>query len=309
VPGIGIINNPHSRKNRKNPQKMIKFGYILGDKGTSIKTEDLDEVRGVCQEFKAREIDILGINGGDGSNHVALTTLIEAYGDQPLPKIAFLRGGTMNTISNSFGIKGTPDRILFNLVEKYHLGESFEVVERPIMKIGDKYGFIFGNGVIHSFLDAYYGTGHPSPLTAFTTVMHGVFSAAVGGAFAKQIFKRFRARVIVDGEPWPYEDYAAVTGSTIEQIGLGFKPYYRCAEKPGHFHLLGILTAPFGFAMDMPRIHRGRPMRPDRVIEEVCEQVVFESDEPLLYTIDGDTQQTGNRLELTCGPTLQVIVR
>ena len=44
MPGIGIINNPHSRKNRKNPQKMVKFGYILGDKGTSIKTQDLDEV-------------------------------------------------------------------------------------------------------------------------------------------------------------------------------------------------------------------------------------------------------------------------
>jgi len=308
LPGIGIINNPHSRKNRKNPKKMIKFGYILGDKGESLKTNDLDEVTAVCKQFKKRKIDILGINGGDGSNHVALTKLIEVYNGQPLPKIAFLRGGTMNTISNSFGIEGTPDSIMFNLVEKYHLGEAFETVKRPVMKIGDKYGFIFGNGLIHNFLDAYYASGRPSPWTAFTTLFRGTLSALVNGNMAKKLFKKFKARVIVDGHEWPYDSYTAVTASTIEQIGLGFKPFYRCEEKPGRFHILGILTSPIGFTMEMPRIHKGLPMRPDRVIEDLAEKVVFESDSPLLYTIDGDTQDTGNRLEITCGPTLEIIV-
>jgi diacylglycerol kinase family enzyme len=309
VPGIGIINNPHSRKNKRNPQQMDCLGYMVGSKGEAVATRDISDIHEMARLYKEREIDILGINGGDGSNHVTLTAFIEEYGDQPLPKIALLRGGTMNTISNSCGIKGTQAGLMMNLIRKYREKIPFETIRRDTVKVDGRYGFIFGNGLIHNFLDAYYGTGNPKPWTAFKLLVKGTASSIVNGNMAKKMFKRFQARVYVDGKEWSQDSYTAMAGATIHQIGLGFTPFFRCEERPHSFHFLGIVTPPLGFALAMPKIWFGRKVSPKKIIEQVAEEVVFESDEPLKYTLDGDTHQTGKRMTLTVGPRLEIVVR
>lgn len=309
MPGIGIVNNPHSRKNRKHPERMDSLGYIVGTRGQSVATQQIEDIHEIARVFRDQEIDILGINGGDGSNHVTLTAFVEVYGDQPLPRIAFLRGGTMNTISNACGIKGTQAGLMMNLTEKYREGLPFETIQRDTIKVDGRYGFIFGNGLIHNFLDAYYATGKPSPWMAFKLLTRGVFSSLVGGPFAKKMFRRFRARVLVDGREWRDESYTAMGGATIHEIGLGFKPFFRCEERPHSFHFLGIKCSPAGFALAMPKIWFGKKVAEKKIRETVAEQVVFESEEPLEYTLDGDTHKTGNRLELSVGPRLEIVVR
>src|SRR5258708_7475668 len=109
---------------------MERLAYILGDRGPFAKTQTIADIDRLAEEFKQRGVEILGLNGGDGTNHVTLSALIRVYGNAPLPKIAFLRGGTMNTIANACGIEGTPQTLLWNLIEKYHFGEEFQVVRR-----------------------------------------------------------------------------------------------------------------------------------------------------------------------------------
>lgn len=309
MPGIGIINNPHSRKNRRFPERMATLGFIAGTRGQSVATQEIKDIHEIARVFKEQEIDILAINGGDGSNHVTLTAFIEEYGDQPLPKITFLRGGTMNTISNACGIKGTQAGLLMNLTEKYREGIPFETIHRDTIKVDGRYGFIFGNGLIHNFLDVYYGTGKPSPWVAFKLVMRSIGSALVNGPMASNIFRRFQARVTVDGKTWEQGSFAAMVGATIHQIGLGFTPFYRCEERPHTFHFLGILTSPWGFVKATPKIWFGKKVSPKKIREQVAEHVVFESEEPMKYTLDGDTHQTGKRMELSVGPRLEIVVR
>jgi len=309
VPGIGIINNPHSRKNRKHPERMECLGYIAGSEGQSVATREIVDVNEMARVFKESEIEILGINGGDGSNHVTLTAFIEEYGETPLPKIALLRGGTMNTISNACGIKGSQAGLMMNLVNKHRDGVPFETIHRDTMKVGGRYGFLFGNGMIFNFLQAYYDTGSPSPWMALKLLTRSAGSSVVGGPLSKGMFKRFRARVTVDGEEWPYESYQAMVAGTISQIGLGFTPFYRCEERPHSFHFLGIVTSPFGFVTAMPKIWFGKRVSPRKIVETVAEEVIFESDEPLKYTLDGDTHVAGKRLTITAGPRLEMIVR
>src|SRR5690606_12685592 len=114
----------------------------------------------------------------------------------------------------------------------YTLGQEFEVTERNILKIEYQdtthYGFIFGNGLIYGFLAAYYENPNPSPWVAFTTFSRTLVSALMGGELATQMFEPFRARIRVDGEEWERQEYTAVVASTIEQIGLGFRPFIRC---------------------------------------------------------------------------------
>ena len=310
MPGIGLITNPRARTNQKDPARMRRLGYLLGSRGLPEATKSIDDLYRVAEEFRSSGIDILGINGGDGTIGCTLTAFIKVYqaAGTPLPLVAILRGGTMNTIANSIGIKGAPGKLLFDVLDRYHNLEPFSYYERELLKVGHDYGFIFGNGLIHNYLKAYYGTGNPCPQVAARVLFRGIFSAMAGGAFAKSLIKRFRAHVTADGREWAVTEFITVAAATVEQIGLGFAPFYRTNERPGTFACLGIHTNALGFVLELPRVRTSRPMRRDKVIDVVAREVHFESDEALEYTLDGDTHETGKTLEIGLGPRLRFIV-
>ena len=262
MPGIGVITNPRSRLNKRHPPKMRQLGYLLGSRGSAEATRTIDDLYRAAEEFKAAGIDILGINGGDGTIHVTLTAFLKVYDGAPLPKVAILRGGTLNTIAAGLGIHGKTDELLYNVIDRYHQGDEFTVVERPILGIGEQYGFIFGNGIIANFLDAYYSTGKPSPWTGAKVLGRAVASALFRTRFTKDLFSRWKGQVTVDGEPWARHDFATLCAATVPEVGLGFKPFYRCFEKPGTFAFLGIHTAALGIVLELLRVHRGRRHAP-----------------------------------------------
>lgn len=316
MPGIGIITNPHSRRNRRYPEQMRRMGFILGQDDSYELTNKIEDVTAVAEKFRESDIDILALNGGDGTNHVSLTRFIDAYGDKPLPKIALLRGGTMNTVSNSLGIRGTPSRLLANLVEKYYTKQPFETTHRDMLKVTDEhgtnYGFIFGNGVISNFLELYYGTGHPSPSVAVVLLGQAIMQQVSGGGpVIDHLFMPFRARMeFGDGTIWPDINYQAVTASTVDQIGLGFRPFIRSEERPGAFHILGVSAGATDLIKLLPRIRLGLPLPEDYVTSAVIERVIFTSDQPISYTIDGDMHVSeAGRVVLETGPRVEIILK
>lgn len=308
VGGIGVITNPKSRANRREPARMRELADLLGSQGAAVTTHNLDDLRRTAEIFKATGIDILGINGGDGTISVTLTTFVEVYGAVPLPNIAILRGGTMNTVARGLGIQGTPHELLLDITSRYLLGEPLAVVERPILRVGDRCGFIFGNGAIANFLEAYYATGRPSPLTGATTLIHAVGSSLVRGPFARELFRRFRGRVTVDGTTWPVDDFLTLTAATVPEVGLGFRPFTRCLERAGHFELLGIHCSPLALVQELPDVYLGRPLRTGKCIGALARAALIESDDEFSYTIDGDLHRTSGTLRLAAGPTLRLIV-
>ena len=314
MPGIGIISNPHSRRNRRYPEQMRRLAYVLGQDDTYELTNRIDDVSDAARQFRDSDIDVLALNGGDGTNHVTLTKFIEVYGDDPLPKIALLRGGTMNTVSNAIGVKGTPARLLANLVEKYYTDQPFETTHRDLLRIedetGTRYGFIFGNGVVANFLELYYGTGNPSPATAAKLLAKAVGSLPFDSEINRKLFKPFTARVELDDETWPSRDYTAVLGSTVDQIGLGFRPFIRCQERRGAFHILGVTEGPLGVALQLPKIRLGLPIDEKHMRSSVSSKAVFRSEEPIVYTIDGDMHRSEDGLvTMETGPRLEIILK
>ncbi len=315
MPGIGIITNPHSRRNKRYPERMRRLGYMLGRHDTYELTNCIEDIEEVAQEFKANEIDVLALNGGDGTNHVTLSHFIEVYGDEPLPKIALLRGGTMNTVSAALGIRGKPSTLLANLVEKYYTGRPFETSMRDILKVTDddqtRYGFIFGNGLVANFLELYYGTGNPSPTTAAVLLAKAIATLPVGGGeLIDHIMRPFNASIEMPHLTWQERDYSAVIASTVDQIGLGFRPFTRCQEREGAFHLIGVTAGALGVATSFPRIRLGLPLDESKFPNEVSEQAIFRSSEPISYTIDGDMHVAeSGEVTLECGPRLEIIIK
>lgn len=308
MPGIGIVVNPRGKKYKKDPDKMRRMSFIVGDRGSYSVTEDLGDLRRVAEEFKTRDIDILAIGGGDGTNHVTLTQFIDVYGEKPLPNITFLRGGTMNTLANSCEIKGAPERILSNLIYKYHEGMDFKTTEMDMMNINGKYGFIFGCGVIYRFMEAYYHGSPPSPPKAAWTLTRSIASAICNGKFARYMFQPFDGDVWVDGKKWPFANWSAVYSGSVPVLGLKFRVFHY-AEEYQRFHAAGFSLPPRNVLRHVPRLSVGKKPHCDEMIEQPAKEMLMEFASPMPYTIDGDMLPGEKNIKISVGPRIKILVK
>ncbi len=306
--GIGIILNPHSRSYKHNPERMERLGFIVGDKASCHATHDVLDVEALAREFKEKEVEILGISGGDGTYHVTLSTFIKIYGETPLPKIAFLRGGTMNNIANALEIKGLPEKILSNLIFKYHAGHEFKTTEVDIMSINGKYGFLWGIGLVSRFIEEYYRSVKKTPLNAGKLLVYFLASAVFNTSFIQKMCERFDAKVIVNGKEWPLKNYILLFSGTLETLGLHFDPFHRAREKAGFFHLIGVSTVPRNVLWGFPWIFARKKVPSEDYIEDLASDVTIELSEPMTYQIDGDVQPATDRITIKTGPRLTIIV-
>lgn len=307
--GIGVVLNPYSRKYKKNPEKAKKMAFIVGDKASCKQTDDLSDLRRVAEEFKTRDIDILAISGGDGTNHCTITTFIQVYGEKKLPKIVFLRGGTLNTVATTVGTRGSPEAILSNLLVKYHEDAPFETRELLLTKINDEYGFIFGMGVIYNFMEAYYKDGTPSPARAAWTLVTGVSSCVINGPKARQIFDRFDAEVTVNGKKWPFANYSAIYTGSINQLGLNFRVFHFVDKYPDKFHAVGFSLPPRSVIPYLPTMYMGKPCGSPNMLEEPADEMKVRLNKPFPYTIDGDMKPPVDNFHISSGPKLTILVR
>lgn len=312
--GIGVVLNPRSRRNLKDPGAATRLARRLGDSGVVREARSVEELHRIAEDFKRLRIDVLGISGGDGTNHVTLTGFINVYEGAALPQVAFLRGGTMNTVANSVGVsRGRPEGLLDRLVQAYaeRASRPLEGVERRVMRVGDHFGFLFGTGVVYGFLAEYYRDGEPTPLVAAKTLVRGVGSTLVRGEMVRRMAEPFRGKVeLDDGTTWEERDYLSVAAGTIDQIGLNFKPFYRYAERDDGFHILGIKASPLGFVTQLPRIHRALPMQPHLTDEAVATRAIVSAarGSRMRYMIDGDLHESSSDLEVTVGPRVRIVV-
>jgi len=231
------------------------------------------------------------------------------YGDEPLPKIAFLRGGTMNNIPNAVKVKGSPEKILSNLILKYHEDKEFTLAEIDVLNINGQYGFLFGMGAVHNFIDDYLQTDEkPSPARGLYILSKCICSSLFNGRYARKICERFDARITVGDEVAPFKNYTMLMTGTIETLGFGFNPLYRARTKPGQFQFVGISTTPRDLVLRFPYALMSRPPMSDDYFDRMGNRMVLELDQPMPYQIDGEPMPATDRIEISIGPRLTCIV-
>lgn len=310
--GIGIVNNPRSRRNLRHPETARRLRQLLDGEGEVLDAADPDALARALERFRAAGIDVLGVNGGDGTGHVVLTALARAWGEGPLPRLALLRGGAMNTVAHGHAIRGTPERIVRRLLERRRAGAEVPAVERDLLRIEPDggtplYGFIFGTGVVVAFLERYYATGHPSPATAAVLLARAFGSVVVRGRLAAALTRRERLRVASDREEWPDGSYLALLAGSVPDIGFGFRVFSRCDEQPGFFHAVGVTGTLGAVALALPRIHAGRPFSRRTAIDEVARELLVEA-ESLPFTVDGDLYLARRTVRVSTGPGVEVLL-
>ncbi len=304
---IGVITNVRSRWNRNHPQVLGSLRQILGGRGVLAATEDPSELPAVAQSFRDAGVEILALNGGDGTNHVTLTAFLREWGDAPLPAIAFLRGGTMNTVARGCGVtSGRPETLLQRLVQGVGSGGELPFLHRHLLRVNEHYGFIFGNGLIANYLRYYYEGGDASPIKAAKVLAQAVGSVLVGGEMSKDLFAPVPCRVTLDGVPWPKESFAAIGVGTVPEVGLGFTPFFHVLNQEGVFHALGIACSPMAFVADMPKVFQGKPTLSEDILSMAGKKMVIHQQEGQSFMIDGDVYAGGEVVEVEVGPRVRV---
>jgi diacylglycerol kinase (ATP) len=319
--GIGVILNPKSRRNLRDPGAALRLARRLGDHGVLRTAGSVEELYRIAEDFRRVDIDVLAISGGDGTGHVTLTGFLNVYDGQTMPHVALLRGGTMNTVANSVGVRrDKPEGLLGRLIRAYAQRAIAPLagVERHVMHVEPlggaqsgtpHYGFLFGTGVVHGFLAEYYRDGEPTPLVAAKTLVRGIGSALIRGEMIRRMASPFRGSVTLDdGTTWHERDYLAVAAGTIEHIGLNFKPFYRYDQRPNAFQVLGIHVSPVEFVKELPRIHKSLPMSPDKTYDALTSRFVVRSaDGHMRYMIDGDLHETRGEVAVSIGPRVRLV--
>lgn len=308
--GIGIITNPHAKSNKRNPERSKLLSYIAGSRGTLEVTNNLDDLRKVAKQFAEKDIDTLAINGGDGTISRTLSAFIQEYNGKNLPDIAILRGGTVNVLAENLNIHGSPEQILYKLVEGHSLRAYMGTVELNTLCINGHYGFIFANASSYRFLEVFYNnkTSYLGSILLFFKVLASYF---VNGPLYQRVVKEdlFTLRAD-DREPLNIATPLAFC-STVELLPLKIKAFPLALKDPTQFQFLSILSTPKNIPWVIPHfIFNLNSKRPYKV-EFLCKNLSISANsrEENAYTLDGELfiPDSAN-INISLGPKIRFII-
>ena len=261
---VGVLNNLRAGKSRKQVSQVLEVLRRYPDV-VHVETESVRALPEALVELTRREVDLLVVNGGDGTLQYVLTELL---GSADLPSLRFvapLRGGRTNMTASDLGADPRAPRGLVSLLESIARGSFDErLVARPVLRVSSnrrpaaQFGMFFGAGMIQRAVSLVHRTFPPG--------QQGVFGAGlVTGAL---IFKAFthpsdgiltpdKAAVSADGKTLRDSEFYMLISSTLSHLFLGMRPFW--GEGPGAVRLTAIASRAKHSMRAAPGILRGRP--------------------------------------------------
>ncbi|MFI5308555.1 MAG: diacylglycerol/lipid kinase family protein [Polyangiales bacterium] len=303
---LAIVLNPEAGGGGRYDERRVReLRAIAGSRGVVFSTGKRELLDAVVEGARERGTRAMAIIGGDGTISSVLSALRRTYRDAPLPQVALLRGGTMNTIANSLGIpRKQPEELLRRLLDS----EAETTVRRATIEVENRLGFLFSAGVMVGFLHVLYGTrdrGQGS-LRALSLLAKGSWQALTGGELIAQIETPLLASVTLDGESHPQHRYTVLAGGTVEQIGLGFRPFPRAAERDDAFQVFAFHGSLQSLARQLPRIRRGLPMSKGLGFDPLAKELLLRTEGEFEYALDGDIYRATDQLLVKAGPSVQL---
>ena len=228
---LGVISNPFSRTNARTRLYDRLLPTFLRDRGDAIETRTLADLdRALRTLLFERGVNVLGLNGGDGTLHAGVNRLL-ALSDEvlkrtgrplPMPKLLFLNGGTLNIVSRATGTKGNPVRTVrhFTRLGRATLGE---VPSRRIglLRVAEKggavrHGFVFGSEIVANALELYtqFGEGYAGLARFLVELVAGYLLHTRTWQEHGWKIDPPSGPVSVDGVTWPH--YLCAAAATID---------------------------------------------------------------------------------------------
>ena len=265
-PRVGVISNPLSGRNRR------LMGSLRGMLSTRpevphIETAAAADIPRALAELARSGIEVVGINGGDGS--VALVLGVLLSGESPFatpPLLCALPGGTTNVTVGDVGIRGGLESALMRLLAwRDGRVRSARILERPVIGVRDATGKLLGCGLVFGagavvdgieyWQESVRARGMRSELSsgvAMTRTVWGMVSGHDG--FGAPV----RMRLAPAGGQALEGEFMLLVVSALERLFLGIHPFWNEDAHDGALRLTAIERRAPRFLRALPSILRGR---------------------------------------------------
>jgi hypothetical protein len=249
---VGIIGNPRSRRNRNVSFLRKSEGEVL-----TYAPSSQGELAETLADLAARNVELLVVDGGDGTVRDVLTAAPAAFGSG-LPPVAVIPSGKTNALAIDLGVPAH-----WTVNDARSALASGRIVERSPIEIKREdgttlRGFLFGAG---GFVRATELAQSTHAIGAFGGVAVGL---SILGALAQTAFgshdnpwragTRMQTVDLQDGTVLT-DDLYLLLGSTLRRLPLGVRPLG--ANDQG-LNLLAVEAPPRLLALAAPAILAGR---------------------------------------------------
>jgi hypothetical protein len=202
-----------------------------------------EQVTAAVRDFACHGVDLLVVNGGDGTVHAALTALFTTEWPHRVPLLALLRAGTTSMIARDVGLRGPRLQALSRLLEWASSGRGApSIVQRPVLRlegaVGGQpmYGMFFGAGWIYEgiefCLNRVHRAGVRGELAAGLTLGRFLLAAVSDD---RRTAPPTAIRMSLDGMAMQPMNALVILATTLERLFLGMRPYWGTESGPLHF--------------------------------------------------------------------------
>ena len=262
---VALLNNLRARRSK---HLISRIRDLLSDHRDvlHVETANTGAMPDAIAELARNRVDLLIVNGGDGTLQHTLTEILDRQPFERLPLIAPVRGGRTNMTALDFGAHRDPVRGVAELLAAVKQGTLAErLVKRPVLRIESRtrrdvqYGMFFGAGMIPRAIGLNHrlfpnGRNHsvfgPGLVTAGLTV-RAVLDGKDG------VLAPDKAQIYLDGEMVPDGEFMLMISSSLRRLFLRMNPFW--GDESGGVRFTGIAHSAARKAISFPGILAGRP--------------------------------------------------
>ena len=263
---VGVLNNPLSGANRKGFRSVRKVLEAY-PQVCHCDVQTPDDVASALADFARREINLLTINGGDGTIQAALTVLHHGSPFERLPLLAVLRAGTTSMTARDVGLKGSRAKGLRKLLQWACDCKGEAVIQqRPVLRVqaapdaAPVFGMFLGTASIYQGIqfcnNRLNRPGFRGEWAPGLTIALFLLAVAVRG-------DRYVAPVPItvglNEEPPEERNCFLLMVSALERLFLGLRPYWGEEHEPLHY--TAVDSQPRYLLRALPALIRGRTNR------------------------------------------------
>ena len=243
VPRIGVLNNLRAGKQGSRVDDVLALLRSHPDVAHE-ETGSAALLPKAIGRLAMRDLDVLVVNGGDGTLQHALTEILERRAFARLPMIAPLRGGRTNMTALDMGAHRDPVKGLQRLLEDARAGRlATRMVERPVLRVGFErgrrveYGMFFGVGMIRRaigltldlFPEGRSQGGFGAGLVTMALVAKAAFRPRQG------VLAPDKIQIRLDGESVPAGEFYLSIATTLNRLFWGIDPFWGPGSGPVRF--------------------------------------------------------------------------
>jgi len=265
-PSIGVLSNPLSGGNKRGLRPIEK---LLAGRPDIRHQEARNpvEIDDALAVFGRAGVNLLVLNGGDGTIQAALTSLFTRGPFPELPLLAVLKAGTTSMTAGDIGLKGRKEKALLHLLQHLDSKKKIDIAQRPVLEVQhdektSRFGMFFGGAVIpqgieffHQRINRHGFRGEFGPGLVMIR-----FLLAMLGFQRRKIFRAVPMAVQLNQDKSTEGRYLIVLVSALERLFFGLHPYWGEENDPLHFTSVNdqarhVATTVFKLALGRPPGH------------------------------------------------------